>query len=528
MENKKKMALEFFKKSYLTILIYALCEVFREYVNIYIVEVIGRATDSVLKRNIDAIKGDLKSFIAAIIAAIVLVPIVDYIWKRFYVGTGVEFDSSMYNKFLKQKKTIIDRYEKGELAFRISEDPLEFRSRALDIVAEFLVFIIVILQSFYLMASIHLWFGAVCIVLSVLPGLIPFLSKEWLKKLFKNEKEILGEIADQEKKLVENFSYTKVNSLKEWVINSFKKVYDKYYAGVFRKKSLYERAALSFNEFFVVICEIIIYIIGSYLISKGSITVGQAVRFFGLSLVIKEVTQNLIYWLKAYYLLSPAADRLLEIVGNEEKSGGKVLSSVDSIEVDELDFSYGEKEILKDISLSINKGEHIIIKGENGSGKTTLIKLLTGLYDNYTGSIKINDFPLDKVDLKSLRDNITLVSQMPFLFNTSVYENVAMANDNVNHEEILDVLKMLELYDIRDKNAGEMGAYLSGGQRQRISIARAFIRNTPVVILDEPDNSLDSEGNKWVKQLFSDSKKTLIVITHKSSWCETADKVYSL
>lgn len=528
MEGKKKMALEFFKKSYLTILICASCEVFREYVNIYIVEVIGRAADLVLKRNIEAIRGDLLSFIAAIAAALILVPVIDYVWKRFYVSMGVEFDSSMYNKFLKQKKTIIDRYEKGELAFRVSEDPLEFRSRALDIVVESIVFIIIILQSFYLMASIHLWFGAVCIILSVLPGLIPFLSKEWLKKLFKNEKEILGEIADQEKKLVVNFSYTKVNSLKEKVISLFKKVYDKYYTGVFRKKAIYERGTLSFNDFFTLICEVIIYIIGSYLISKGSITVGQAVRFFGLSLVIKEVTQNLIYWLKAYYLLSPAAERLLEIVGNEEKRGGKVLSSVDSIEVNDLDFSYGEKEILKDISLLINKGEHIIIKGENGSGKTTLIKLLTGLYDSYTGTIKINNIALNNIDLKSLRDNITLVSQMPFLFNTSVYENVAMANDNVNHEEILDVLKKLELYDIRDKNVGEMGAYLSGGQRQRISIARALIRNTPVVILDEPDNSLDSECNEWVKQFFSDSKKTVIVITHKSTWSDISGKVYSL
>lgn len=526
--KSKKLALSFLKSYWALILVFIFKNVFDQYVKIYTIGVISKASDSLIERNITAVKGDLNALIIAVCVAIFIIPIIDYFDKKAWVYLGVQFDTSMYNRFLRQKRKITDEYEKGELIYRIENDPLDYRGYLHSAIGEFIIFAYVIGQSLYLMAAIHLWFAVICLVLSVLPGLMPFLIKEWIKKLFKKDREALGEIANHEKKMVDNFIYTRVNSLSEKVLKTFDDVYERYFKNVFRKKASFERGTSCFNNFFSVVCQIVIYIIGSILISKDAITIGQAVEFFGLSFILKDSTEYLVYGLKACYQLGAASDRLLELVGDEEIKGVEKPAKIDSIDIKDLSFSYGDKEILKEINLSVKKGEHVIFKGENGSGKTTIIKLLIGLYDNYSGDIEFNGTQLNRIDLKYLREHITLVSQVPFLFNTTVYENVAMARKGAKSGEVEDVIRRLGLYDIKDKEAGENGAYLSGGQRQRISIARALLRDTPVVILDEPDNALDIEVSEWIKKIFKDTNKTIIVITHNNSWMEISDKVYSL
>lgn len=529
MKNKKRELIQEFIKKYWPLSLVAIFKnTFIQYVNIYIVGIVSLATDAILNRDINTIKSNLISLIFAVIAVVVVFPLIDYFSKKAWVYLGVKFDSSMYNKFTRQKRKVLDEQENGELVYRVENDPLDYRGNIHDIIVEFSVLVLVVVQSLYLMLPIHFLFAVICLFLSILPGLMPFITKEWIQKFFKNEKESLGEIGNHEKKLVENFPYTRVYSLKEKVLCSLDEVYNRYFKEVFRKKASLERGINSLNSFFTLICQVVIYIIGSYLIAKGAITVGQAVKFFGLSFVLKDSTEYLIYGLKACYQLNAAAERILELVGDEEVSGQVELTNIESVDLKDLSFSYGDRSILDRINLSIKKGEHVVLKGGNGSGKTTLIKLLTGLYDNYNGSIEFNGIPLNGINLESLRDQVTLISQVPFLFNTTVYENVAMAREEAKPEEINDIINKLDLYEIKDKKVGENGAYLSGGQRQRISIARALLRDTSVVILDEPDNSLDFEGNKWIRGIFKDTDKTVIVITHNNSWGELSNKVYSL
>ena len=205
-----------------------------------------------------------------------------------------------------------------------------------------------------------------------------------------------------------------------------------------------------------------------------------------------------------------------------------------SIAIKNINFKYEDENVLKDFSLEVKKGQTVALVGQSGSGKSTIANLLTRFYDVNDGQIQIDNNDIKDIDLHSLRGLIGLVTQDSILFNDSIKANIALGNPNATDEEIIEALKIANAYEfVKDlpngihTNIGDSGNKLSGGQKQRLSIARAVLKNPPIMILDEATSALDTESEKFVQVALENmmQNRTSIVIAHRLSTIQKADVI---
>jgi len=220
-------------------------------------------------------------------------------------------------------------------------------------------------------------------------------------------------------------------------------------------------------------------------------------------------------------------------------NGTEKLTSFDKkIEISNLNFEYVKNfPVLNDISIDINKGQTTAIVGSTGSGKSTLIKLVLRLYDSTSGEIKFDGKNIRHLELDSLRNKIGLVSQDIFLFEGTVFENIAYGNLDAKDEEVWEAARLSEsdkfinlLPNKENTIVGERGQKLSGGQRQRISIARAILKNPEILILDEATSAVDNETEAAIQRSINTLKegRTVIAIAHRLSTIRNAEIIYVL
>ena len=208
------------------------------------------------------------------------------------------------------------------------------------------------------------------------------------------------------------------------------------------------------------------------------------------------------------------------------------------IEFKDVSFGYtGDKNILNNINLTVNKHETIAFVGKSGSGKSTLANLISRFYSDYTGQILIDGIPNNEYDLSFLRKSISIVTQSPTLFNDTIERNIAYGDDEFDAVRVMESARLAGCLDFIDKlpeginsEIGDDGVLLSGGQRQRLAIARAFYKNSPIIILDEATSALDTESEELVQESLEKliSDRTTIVIAHRLSTIENADQIVVL
>lgn len=218
-----------------------------------------------------------------------------------------------------------------------------------------------------------------------------------------------------------------------------------------------------------------------------------------------------------------------------------LLKDATPIEIDRLTFSYdGEKRILNDFSLCIKKGEKVILMGESGCGKSTLIKLLLGFYQKINGSVKLYGRELKEYSLIQLRQIITYIPQRNYLFEGTIRENImigGIGREPITEDEIVHAAKMAYADEfIRTLPQGydtplvAGGNNLSVGQKQRIAIARAFLKDSPILLLDEPSSALDVHSGKMISQALRElmKDKVVIMVSHKRDGFDTFDRVINM
>ena len=290
----------------------------------------------------------------------------------------------------------------------------------------------------------------------------------------------------------------------------------------------------------------------------GIVTIA-VLLWYGGNLVLVDKTLNgalfIVYLGLAYNILTPAkaiskasyavknglaaAERVFEILEventiiNKENPFQKEIFE-NKIAIENINFRYGEENVLKNFSLEVPKGKTIAFVGQSGSGKSTIANLLMRFYDVNEGSIKIDGIDIRDWDMHSLRNLMGLVTQDSILFNDTIKNNILLGKQNATDEEIIEALKVANAYEFVknlpngiETNIGDAGGKLSGGQKQRLSIARAVLKNPPIMILDEATSALDTESEKFVQVALENmmQNRTSIVIAHRLSTIQKADKI---
>lgn len=256
---------------------------------------------------------------------------------------------------------------------------------------------------------------------------------------------------------------------------------------------------------------------------------------FGPVVALSNLSNNLLHTFAC-------AERLFALLDEEpnveEVAGDKKVEG-NSIKFKDVEFSYPgrQEKILDDISININKGDKIALIGESGIGKSTFIKLIMRFWDVNSGRIDIDGINIKDIPTKSLRASQTLVSQETYLFNESIEDNIKIGNLNASREEVIEAAKKASIHDFIEKlpkgydtKAGELGGMLSSGEKQRIGLARAFISNGDVLILDEPTSNLDTLNESEILRSIKENceEKTIILISHRKSTTSVCNKVYKL
>ncbi|WP_439236642.1 thiol reductant ABC exporter subunit CydC [Lonepinella koalarum] len=213
---------------------------------------------------------------------------------------------------------------------------------------------------------------------------------------------------------------------------------------------------------------------------------------------------------------------------------GVNLAKIEQINVTGLNFAYADEQILSNINLSLNKGQILGIHGRSGSGKSTLLKLLMRFYDPQSGHIQINGIDLTQINTQSLRENMAYITQQTYIFNESIYENIIMAKRHASQQQVIEAAKKASIHDFimslpegYETKITELGNSLSDGEKQRIGIARAFLHNAPIILLDEPTSNLDSLNEAMVLQALLKVKqeKLIILVSHRTSTMQICDQV---
>lgn len=234
-----------------------------------------------------------------------------------------------------------------------------------------------------------------------------------------------------------------------------------------------------------------------------------------------------------------SGERVLSLLEEEpmvEESEGEADINFEGASVEDVTFAYDEEVILKDCNINMKQGKVIGICGKSGCGKSTLLKLLMCFWDVNKGNIKISEENVKEIPTKTLRNTQSYVTQETELFHDSIANNIAIGKQGAAREEIIKAAQKASIHDMimslpngYDTEVGELGDTLSGGEKQRIGIARAFLHDSPMLLLDEPTSNLDSLNEGIIlKSLKEESKGTVVLVSHRESTMGIADDVYHM
>ena len=278
---------------------------------------------------------------------------------------------------------------------------------------------------------------------------------------------------------------------------------------------------------------------GGYKVITGSSTAGTFFSFMAAVLMLYDPVKKLSGLNNAVQQGLAAADRIFDIIEmesdiKERRDPITIKRGPHRVTFENVFFKYDDVMVLKDIKLDVQAGEVLALVGMSGGGKTSLVNLIPRFYDVTRGAIRVDGVDIRDVSLSSLRDQIAIVTQEPILFNDSVRNNIAYGKQNATDKEIIKAAEAAYAYDFIqnfpnkfDTNIGELGARLSGGEKQRICIARALLKDAPILILDEATSSLDAEAEMLVQKALENLMKgrTTFVIAHRLSTIDYADRI---
>ena len=484
--------------------------------------------------------------VAGIITIFLLKNLSDYLAMFFitFLRNGILKDirNAMYKKTIDLPLAFFSEKRKGDTISRIAGDVNEVQNSFLSIlelaVKEPLTIIFTIIAMFTISVKLTIF---VFIFIPVSGTIISLIGKK-LKKQSTKAQEEQGVFLSIIEETLGGLKVVKGYNSEKYFNTIFQNSTTKFFSlsNVIGNR---QNLASPLSEFMgIMVIAILLWFGGHMVLIEHTLNGAAFITYMGLAYNILTPAKSIS---KASYNIkrgNAAAERILEILEQENP----IISKIDAIEKDtfeseisikNINFKYEDEIVLKNFSLEVKKGETVALVGQSGSGKSTIANLLTRFYDVNEGTIEIDAVAIKDMDLQSLRGLMGLVTQDSILFNDTIKANISLGKLDATDEEIIAALKIANAYEfVKDlpkgiyTNIGDSGNKLSGGQKQRLSIARAVLKNPPIMILDEATSALDTESEKFVQVALENmmQNRTSIVIAHRLSTIQKADKIVVL
>ncbi len=464
----------------------------------------------------------------------------DYLYNYLEIKFSKNVLKDLYHKVIDLPAIAFEEIGVGEFINRMVTDPtrvMELLSKLVRMTCRALVVVIVLIIAFK--TSIIL--GVEILVFAIIMGLI---SAKFFPKIKKTQEVIKKQTDQYVKSATEDFTGIREikalgikNNIEKRMFNNFESL---FYEN--RKIKIYEIIYYNSNSFVYFILQLIILLTGGYFVYKGQMTLAIFTVIENYIWRIDDVVESISDFGVNYSKVSVSLRRIDEIVNNrlyqDEKFGDQVLNNAQGIiEFKNVNFRYraDEQDTLKGLSMKLEPNKKIAIIGRSGNGKSTIFNLLLRYFDATSGQITIDGIDIKELTESSLRQNISIIRQNPFLFNLSIFENFKIVKEDVTLEEIRQVCQkayiddyIMSLPNQYDTIIGEGGVNLSGGQKQRISIARTLLLNTKIILFDEATSALDNESQEFIKKTIDNLVKdhTIIIVAHRLSTIIDADIIH--
>jgi len=479
-----------------------------------------------------------------LVAQLLLIVIVNFparffhfYWIRYVVDRATcKIRNKMYRKLQHIPLSFFSESKQGELVSGLLNDTLTFSHgfrAVIDLIREPITAIVMLSLAFSRDWQLTL------VIFAAAPLFILIFNRSGF--IVRNQQQVVQEkVALMTHVVSEGVVGQKISksfNLQDYVLNRFDQSQEEYFEAQM-KTAKTEEIAHPMVEFVGGLAFSGIILFAHYRIQSGEMTTGDFVSFITAMALFMDPIRKYSQANVKLNQARAAASRIFKLLNEKEEPNSghiKIQEVKDKITVENLNFSYNkDRLVLDNISLEINSGQKVAFVGLSGSGKSTLINLLLGLYEVPDQKIKIDGQDINEIKKESLRDLFSLVSQDIFLFNDTIRENLTVGHD-ISEDELIQALEVAyanefvsKLPSGLDTNIGDSGLKLSGGQRQRLTIARAFLRNSPILLFDEATSALDNESEKMVQQALErlSSNKTVIAVAHRLSTIQDYDMIY--
>jgi ATP-binding cassette subfamily B protein len=461
------------------------------------------------------------------------------------LGTRIETDMRgvLFRHLQKLSFSYFDKTKTGHIMSRLSNDLFTISEVAHHVPEDIFLALVTITGAFicmFWMNATLAWIALIPLPLMVICGIL------FQKRFRKNVRVMRRRVADINANIensIQGIREVKSFASEHHAIDQFDEVNHDFRES---KETMYHTMAAFHSTMMglIHIHEIIITITGAIMVFKGLATVTDVLVFLMFARFMNKPIDRMVNFVEQFGQGAASFERFIEIMDIEPDIHDRPhpvepKEVTGAIEIRDLSFAYegNDTEVLKNVSLSFAAGRTVALVGESGAGKSTLAALIPRFYEAKSGSIAIDG--VDVLDLRQhfLREQIGIVQQSPFLFDTTIRDNILFGRRDATEEELIDAARRANILDFIqslpegfDSPVGEHGVKLSGGQKQRISIARVFLKNPPILIFDEATSALDTESEQLIQDAMERlcKDRTTIIIAHRLSTVKHADSIFVL
>lgn len=448
----------------------------------------------------------------------------------------------LFDKIENQDASFYNVYRTGDIMTRVTSD-LDMVRHSVAWIIKTMVECVVLFSASLIYFFTMDWLMALCLIaLTPVILFITWLFKRKAGPLYVDLREKLSRMNTAAEENISGNRVVKAFAREDYEIKQFDK-YSQEYNKANKKASFMWLKFFPFLEVTAQSLSVVMLVCGGLFVVFGRITMGQYAAFAGLIWTLSNPMRTLGNIVNDLQRFSASANKIIEIYYGSPKIVDRN-DAVDKperfkgrVEFDHVSFSYGNTEVLKDITFSVEPGETVVIMGETGSGKTTLAELIPRIYDVKSGEVRVDGVSVNHLKLKQLRSNIGFATQDVLLYSDTIDGNISFGDSDMPEEDVVKYAKAADadgfvrkLSDGYNTIVGERGVGLSGGQKQRISLARALAVKPAILILDDTTSAVDLETEKHIQQTLSnlDFPCTKIIIAQRISTAKYADKIIVL
>ena len=497
-------------------------------------------------KKVDGNNDVLIFMVGLIVITFLLKNIFNYMSMFFitYLRNGVvkNIRNDIYKSIIKLSLSYYSEKKRGDIVARISSDVQELDHSFLSIfeliVKDPLMVLFTLLSMFLISPKLSIF---VIVFIPICGFVISLVGKSLRRKSLKVQKE-QGQFISLVDETLSGMKILKIFNAEEKFQRKFMNSTNRFYKfsnSVLNRKNL----ASPLSEFLgITAIAGVLWVGGMMVLKENSLDASAFIVYLGLAYNILTPAKSLSRATYKVKKATAAAERIFDVIDNdtiisENKNAIEINSFDHNIKIKNMSFSYENDVVINNLNLIIPKGSSVALVGQSGSGKSTLANLICRFYDTQKGEICFDNTDIKNLKKESLRKMIGLVTQDSILFNDTIKNNLLIAKEDATNDEIINCLKVANAWEFVkklpkkiDTNIGDSGNKLSGGQKQRLSIARAVLKNPPILVLDEATSALDSESEKLVQTALDNlmKDKTSIVIAHRLSTIQNSEKIIVL